>query len=262
MNENNHHMWKKIRVAILLIILAIVVIRSWQDQADLNWKNSFYVAVYPVNAAQSPLVKQYIQTLQPSDFAATSEFINSEAKRYGIGLYRPINIVLGKPVQELPPAPPVNGGIFKVMLWSLKLRYFAWQHEQDFSVHPKIQLYLLYFDPKQHPKLSHSTALQKGRVGRVNLFSDASYNQQNLVVLSHELLHTLGASDKYDFANNMPAFPDGYGNPQQQPLFPQTKAELMGGRIVINDSKAVIPKSLAQTVIGEKTAREIGWVKN
>ena len=255
-------MWKKVRVAILLLVLVFVIIRSWQDQADLSWKNSFYVAVYPVNADQSPQVEQYIQSLQPTDFAAASEFINSEAKRYGLSLYRPINIVLGKPVQELPPAPPVDGGLLNVILWSLKLRYFAWQHEQEFSVHPKIQLYLLYFDPKKHPRLSYSTALQKGRVGRVNLFSEASYNQQNLVILSHELLHTLGASDKYDFATNMPIFPDGFAYPQQQPLYPQTKAELMGGRIVVSDSKAVIPKNLAQTVIGEKTAKEIGWVKD
>ena len=253
-------MWKKVRVAILLIILAIVIIRSWQDQADLSWKNSFYVAVYPVNADQSPQVEQYIQTLQLTDFAAASEFINSEAKRYGLPLYRPINIVLGKPVQELPPAPPVDGGLMNVMLWSLKLRYFAWKHEQPFNVHPQIQLYLLYFDPKQHPRLSHSTALQKGRVGRVNLFGDASYSQQNLVILSHELLHTLGASDKYDFANNMPTFPDGFAYPQQQPIYPQAKAELMGGRIPLTDSKAVIPKNLAQTVIGAKTAKEIGWI--
>ena len=254
-------MWKKVRVALLLLILAFVIIRSWQDLADLNWKNSFYVAVYPVNPDQNPHVEHYINSLHASDFIEASDFINSEAKRYGLPLYRPINIVLGKPMRELPPAPPQTGGIVEVMIWSLKLRYFAWKHEQPFNVHPKIQLYLLYFDPKQHPQLSHSTALQKGRVGRVNLFGNVSYNQQNLVILSHELLHTLGATDKYDFANNMPAFPDGYGNPQQQPLFPQAKAELMGGRIVISESKAVIPRNLAQTMIGEKTAREIGWIR-
>lgn len=254
-------MWKKIRVFILLVILAIVIIQSLQDKADLNWKNSFYVAVYPVNVENNPQVEQYIQHLTAADFAEATDFLNSEAKRYGIPLYRPINIVLGKPISQLPPAPPVDGGILDIMLWSLKLRYFAWRHEQDFSIHPQIHLYLLYFDPKQHRSLSHSTALQKGRVGRVNLFGDASYSQQNLVILSHELLHTLGATDKYDFANNMPAFPDGYGNPQQQPLFPQAKAELMGGRLVINAGKAVIPKNLAQTVIGTKTAKEIGWVR-
>lgn len=253
-------MWKKIRVGILLMILAIVVIQSLQDKADLNWKNSFYVAVYPINAENDPAVEQYIQNLQITDFAAASDFINSEAKRYGIGLYQPVTMVLGKPMHQLPPAPPVNGGIAEIMLWSLKLRYFAWQQQQDFSIHPQIQLYLLYFDPKQHPVLSHSTALQKGRVGRINLFANPSYSEQNLVILSHELLHTLGATDKYNMANNRPAFPDGYGNPQQQPLFPQQKAELMGGRLVLSETKAVIPKNLAQTVIGPKTAREIGWV--
>lgn len=252
-------MWKKIRIFILLVILAVVIIQSLQDKADLNWKNSFYVAVYPVNVENNPSVEQYIQHLTVADFAEATDFINSEAKRYGIPLYRPINIVLGKPISQLPPAPPVNGGIFKVILWSLKLRYFAWKHEQPFNVHPQIQLYLLYFDPKQHPRLSHSTALQKGRVGRVNLFGDASYSQQNLVILSHELLHTLGATDKYDFANNMPIFPDGFAYPQQQPLYPQAKAELMGGRIPLSDTKTVIPKDLRQTVVGEMTAREIGW---
>ncbi|XID74525.1 hypothetical protein ACF3NA_08325 [Alkanindiges sp. WGS2144] len=63
-------MWKITRIFILLIILAVVIIQSLQDKADLTWKNSFYVAVYPVNAAQSPQVEQYIQTLQASDFRA------------------------------------------------------------------------------------------------------------------------------------------------------------------------------------------------
>jgi hypothetical protein len=35
----------------------------------------------------------------------------------------------------------------------------------------------------------------------------------------------------------------------------------MGGRVPIDETKAQIPKSLAQTLIGEKTAKEIGWLK-
>lgn len=255
-------MWKKFRIAILLLILAIVGIRSWQEQADLNWKNSFYVAVYPVNAENSPVVAQYINNLQVNDFEPASQYLNAEAKRYGIDLYRPVNIVLGKSALQLPPAPPTDGNALKVILWSLKLRYFAWRNAQNFRVKPQIQLYLLYYNPVTDRSLSHSTALQKGRVGRINLFGEKSYNDQNLVILSHELLHTLGASDKYDFANNMPIFPDGYANPQQQPLYPQTQAELMGGRIALTEQKAVIPKNLAQTIIGQKTAQEIGWLKH
>jgi hypothetical protein len=35
----------------------------------------------------------------------------------------------------------------------------------------------------------------------------------------------------------------------------------MGGRIPIDEHNAVIPKSLNYTLIGEETAREIGWLK-
>jgi len=75
----------------------------------------------------------------------------------------------------------------------------------------------------------------------------------------HELLHTLGATDKYDLSNNQPLFPDGYAEPELTPLHPQLKAEIMGGRIPLSQLKAIIPSSLAKTVIGPKTANEIGW---
>jgi len=36
----------------------------------------------------------------------------------------------------------------------------------------------------------------------------------------------------------------------------------MGGRIPISETQAEIPKSLKHTLIGEKTAREIGWLRS
>ena len=109
--------------------------------------------------------------------------------------------------------------------------------------------------------LSHSTALNKGRIGRVNLFGDKNYAKQNLVILAHELLHTLTATDKYDLETTLPVYPDGFAEPNKQPPYPQDFAELMGGRVPISEAKAQIPKSLGQTLIGEKTAREIGWLR-
>jgi len=44
-------MWRIIRVSILLIVLATVAQQVFLDQADLEWKDNFYVAMYPVNAA-------------------------------------------------------------------------------------------------------------------------------------------------------------------------------------------------------------------
>ena len=169
--------------------------------------------------------------------------------------------MLFRSISEIPPAPPTNGSLLNTIVWSIKFRLFAWNNSQKINVKPDIRLYLLYHNPVTHPVLSHSTALNKGRIGRVNLFGDDKYNKQNLVILAHELLHTLTATDKYDLESTLPAYPDGYAEPNKQPRYPQNFAELMGGRVPLSETKAEIPKSLQQTLIGEKTAREIGWLK-
>jgi hypothetical protein len=81
------------------------------------------------------------------------------------------------------------------------------------------------------------------------------------VVVAHELLHTLGASDKYDRATGLPVAPDGLGDPGQSPLFPQRYGEIMAGRIATGASTAIIPESLAPMVVGPASAREIGWLR-
>ncbi len=93
------------------------------------------------------------------------------------------------------------------------------------------------------------------------MFGDKSYNKQNLVVAAHELLHTLTATDKYDLSTGLPIYPDGYAEPDKQPRYPQSFAELMGGYVPLEETKNVIPQSLDQTLIGAKTAREIGWLR-
>jgi hypothetical protein len=77
--------------------------------------------------------------------------------------------------------------------------------------------------------------------------------------MAHEVLHTLGATDKYDPVTNMPIFPFGYAEPDRAPLHPQDKAELMGGRVPRSPREAEIPRDLSQVVIGPATALEIGW---
>jgi hypothetical protein len=254
-------MWKKIRITILLLILATVVQNTWLDKADLAWKGNFYVAVYPVNVNNSAKVSGYLRSLTREDFEPVAEYFASEAEPYHLGLRRPIEVQLGAQVTDIPPAPPKDGSVLGTIVWSLKFRYFAWRHSPKVNVKPAIRLYLLYYDPVTNPRLSHSTALNKGRVGRVNLFGDSAYSKQNLVILAHELLHTLNATDKYDLATSMPIYPDGFAEPDKSPRYPQNLAELMGGRTAISENKAEIPKSLKQTLIGEKTAREIGWLK-
>ena len=74
-------------------------------------------------------------------------------------------------------------------------------------------------------------------------------------------MHALGATDKYDLVTGQPRYPLGYAYPDQKPLFPQAKAELMAGHIPVSKDKSRMPEFLDQTLIGEATAVELGWKK-
>jgi hypothetical protein len=84
-------------------------------------------------------------------------------------------------------------------------------------VPPDVRLYLLFYDADQNKELSHSTALNKGCIGRVNLFGDRAHTKQNLVIAVHKLLHALTATDKYDLHTGLPIYLDGYADPDKQP---------------------------------------------
>lgn len=254
-------MWKKIRVSILLLVLAVVLFDLWRTNAQRDWQQPFHVALHPINADGSTRVAAYIQTLRTTDFQAIEQYFSAEAARHQLPLARPVLLQLGATLERIPPAPPVGGHLLEVIGWSLKFRYYAWRNSPPMPVRPQIRMYLLYHDPTIQPRLTHSTALEKGRIGRVNLFGTTKQHEQNMVVLAHELLHTVGATDKYDLSNSLPIYPFGYADPEQQPRYPQQRAELMGGRVPINPSEAKIPRDLNQTMISELTAREIGWIK-
>lgn len=262
-------MWKTIRIIILLFILLKAVQQSYAESIDLAWQNKFYVAVYPVNGETrdkdaSKEVNAHIKHLANEDFSAITAYFTAQAKAYDLPLHRPIEVVLGPEVDVVPPAPPESQNVAKVMLWSLGFRFYDWAfspNKLNTKVEPDIKLYLVYHDPNTTPALGISTALDKGRIGRINLYADRGYHDKNLVVVAHELLHTLKASDKYDLSTNIPVFPNGYAEPHKLPLYPQRYAELMGGRLPIEEQVAYMPQNLSETIIGQQTAKEIGWIQ-
>jgi hypothetical protein len=74
------------------------------------------------------------------------------------------------------------------------------------------------------------------------------------------MLHTLGATDKYNLQTLQPLFPEGYADPEQEPLLPQKYAEIMGRAIPLSVAEAKMPDSLFYSVIGPQTAKEIKWL--
>ena len=107
--------------------------------------------------------------------------------------------------------------------------------------------------------MADSLGLQKGLIGIVNAFASRAMQAENNVIIAHEMLHTVGATDKYDLATNQPLYPIGYADPEQRPLFPQQQAEIMAGRIPISETEARQPEGLRQVILGEATALEINW---
>lgn len=81
-----------------------------------------------------------------------------------------------------------------------------------------------------------------------------------LQAIGHELLHTVGASDKYDGQAHARE-PDGLADPDRVPRHPQDHAEWMVGEVAIGPGRGRLPASLAELRVGPTTAREIGWVR-
>jgi hypothetical protein len=253
-------MFKHIRIGILLMILVIVAGNAWlTGLRTTDWDIPLEAVIYPVNADGSAATSSYISSLEADDFKPVTRFMASEGKRYHIDLLEPVTIEMAREVDSLPPPAPFGGGVLGIMAWSLKMRWWAWRVD-TYDGPANIRIFVLYYDPAIHKELDHSLGLKEGLICMVNAFADYRHVPGNNVIIAHELLHTLGATDKYDPQTELPVFPDGYADPQRKPLHPQLRAEIMGGLIPIEDDQGKMPSGLGRTVIGPRTAAEIGWV--
>lgn len=254
--------FKHLRIIILLLVLAYVVAdRMVSDDLVSDWDIPLKIVVYPVNADGSVASTNHIAKLKQSSFDSIAKLMQREGARYNIDLENSIFFQLSDEIKSVPPSPPEGDSIPKIMLWSLKLRFWTWRNDNYKGVEPDIKVFVLFFDPETMPALGHSTGLEKGRIALVNAFAHSGANHENNFVILHELLHTLGATDKYNLANNMPSYPDGFAEPNREPLYPQRYAEVMGGRIPQSESLATMPEDIKHAYFGPKTAAEIGWVK-
>lgn len=254
--------FRQLRILLLLLVLFAVAMNAWLTRVrTTSWERTLWVAVYPINGDDSAVTQAYIDGLRNDDFADIDSFLAAQARHYGVPVSEPVNVRLAAQVQERPPMPPAGGDTLSIMFWSLRLRYWAFTHNGYDGPTPDIEMYVVYHDPKETSRLQHSLGLQKGLIGVVNAFASPAMAARNNVVIAHEFLHTVGATDKYNPADNQPLYPQGYAEPEREPLYPQRLAEIMAGRIPLSEQRAVMPKSLAEAVVGPSTALEIRWVR-
>jgi len=252
-------MFKAIRISILLFILFFVAVSTWLTQArSTDWDNSLWVKVYPINGDGSPEAAAYIAGLERGEFEEIESFVARETERYSRDIARPARMELGDRIDAQPPELGADPNVLSVMWWSLKMRWWAGNvtDAQD-RIEPDVRIFVRYHKPDFAVRLENSVGLQKGMVGIVNGYASRRHRGINNLIIAHEFLHTLGATDKYRPENGQPVDPDGLAEPDREPLYPQRFAEIMGGRIALAEDDSVIPRNLDYAVIGPLTASEI-----
>jgi hypothetical protein len=255
-----HDRFKMLRVTLLLLVLMVVALTTWQARyLSTRWNIPLYVAIYPIAADDSPVTRAYVDSLDAERFKPIDRFFSREAERYHLDTNEPIKTRLRSELRERPPQRAPDAGPLTTIVWSLRLRYWAWRVSGHVREPEDIRMFVLYHDPALTPTVPHSLGLTKGLIGVVYAFATPEMNGENDVVIAHELLHTVGATDKYNPTDDAPRFPDGYGDPTQQPLYPQLIEELMAGRRAISPVKSAQALSLDEVVIGPATALEIRW---
>src|SRR5678816_2163848 len=112
-------MWRNLRIAFLLLILGIAAYSNWYDRlSTTDWDETLWIGVYPINAEGSEVSAAYIDALTPARVADIEQFINSEAKEYGIGISRPVRIDLFPEVTEHPPELAAGAAVLQRAWWS------------------------------------------------------------------------------------------------------------------------------------------------
>jgi hypothetical protein len=253
--------WKNVRIGVLLLLLALVAAQQWLDRvATQSWHDPLWVGIFPVSADDSAKTRAYVAGLTPKDFADIEAFFAREARRYGLAVSQPVHVELYPAGSALPPQLPEDAGLLGRIWWSLKLRLFAARHTSFPGRAPAtVRLFVLFHDPADLERVPDSHGLQKGLVGLVHAFADPALAGSNDLVIAHELLHTVGASDKYDPATGNPLVPAGLGDPAQHPRYPQEETEIMAGRRALSQHDSEMPRSLTHVVVGPATALEIRW---
>ncbi|NBB93749.1 MAG: hypothetical protein GVY32_11340 [Gammaproteobacteria bacterium] len=251
---------KQLRVLILLLLLLpLVIVAFWERDPRPEWTDTLTVGVYPYNADDSPEVRRHLEMIDSDHFDPVEAWLTEQAARYRLPLDRPFEIRLGHRLAQAPPLPPRAGSYWQRLKWAVNLRWWHWRLATG-ELEPDIVLVARYSTVDgQHLDL-HSIGMSSPRLGLVSLSVSERLGGLNHVMLAHELLHTVNAPDLYDSATGLPQFPNGYAAPNETPLYPQPAAEIMAGRIPVGPESARQARSLAQCLIGQRTARDIGWL--
>lgn len=248
-----------LRILVLLSALAFATfVTAYQHVTSRSWSETLEITIYPINADGDSETALYIESLKPDDFTIIDRWASREAARHSLPLKQPFRTSLGNSIAEQPPMLNDTPSALESISWSLRFRWWAWRHTPEPSSLKRVKIYVAYQQGKPGEALAHSVGLKKGLLGLVNAYANTRQHSQNTIVIAHELLHTVGAVDKYH-RDGSPIWPQGFADPDRDQRHPQDNAEIMAGRV--RTAKGIeMAISLQQVVLNRWTAREINWL--
>ena len=253
---------KNVRVAVLLAVL--VGVGSWgirKRQAvglRRSWIAQLPVAVVLVSKKPVPrvTVEAWRRGLESLEAFGEAEI----ARHRGPMHLPPISYRLTDPVVSEPPPLPGPEAVGVTDRASAALAFENAAKEIDakagVTAADAIVIDVLLGEGESAPV--EGLAEREGRRGVVQSSAGETELGLELVATLHEVLHCVGAIDKYDPEGHA-LVPDGLAEPDKSPLYPQEFGEVMVGEVPVGEKKGRPIRSLAEARVGPVTAREIGW---
>ncbi|MDB4933240.1 MAG: hypothetical protein JWP87_212 [Labilithrix sp.] len=257
-----------IRVAVLLTILACVLLWAWRDVRRRNarnaWDHTLDVAVVLVRLERvDDAAVAALQTGVP----ALEDRLTAEMSRHHPGAPHPFRFRIVPPVDgAAPPPAPEGDGPVDLAKYSFAQSAYVKDIDARAGVDADlydVRIYVALRRPRRAERtIAEGRSEQGGRIGivEVEIDSDAEGAHLPLVVVAHELMHTLGATDKYD-ASGRSLVPLGLAEPDRMPVYPQRYAEIMSRNRPVSATEEKVPEGFDQIAVGPATAREIGWLR-
>ena len=254
---------QRIRVAILLGILVVVAVFALTDfhrrRARKDWDHTLSVAVVLLDDSGGALDPKVLERFQDR-IPALEARLASEQGRYRTGAPPPFAITVFGPVAVAtpPPAPPNEDGVVALAKHSLATSRYYEPIDERAGLAAKAydsRIYVVVHRSTVGSSFAEGSSEQDGRMGTVGVeIGDGSVDLA-LIVVAHELFHTLGATDKYDATGRVKR-PDGLAEPELGA--DQRFVELMARTRPIRGEERY-PDVIDDVAVGPVTAKEIGW---
>ena len=274
------------RQRILLAVFVVVAIWGlWMHSLDNHtfaWERSVTISVVALldnvggggtdPAQDARFVQRFMSrsAYGRHNFREVEEWVQREYTRHTGDERKMFEYFLRGPVRLTapPPALPASDASFMERLRATNrfLGYFEEISERKelLLATTDITLFIYFYDDYDESRrklfLSYdSVATRRSRMGIIFAPINYSLLGNTCAVVAHELLHPLGASDKYD---GISVYPEGYADPGQNPRYPQELAEIMALGIPVGLGRDEPVRDLQECVVGDVTAREMNWVRD